>query len=68
MSFFVTVDTMLLVVSFFSLVHGPLVRSSLHFLMQSSLSSTTVALCLSAGRMILFSFCWRDFKDVDCFL
>ena len=32
------------------------------------LSSITVALPLSAGRMIMFSFCWRDFKDVDCFL
>ena len=33
MSFFVTVDTMLQVGSFFSLVYGPLVRCSLHFLM-----------------------------------
>ena len=32
------------------------------------LSSTTVALPLSASRMTMFSFCWRDFKDVDCFL
>ena len=68
MSSFVTFDTMLLVGSFFSLVYGPLVRRSLHFLMYSSLSSTTVALPLSAGRMMMFSFCWRDFNDVDCFL
>ena len=27
-----------------------------------------MALPLSAGRMMMFSFCWRDFKDVDCFL
>ena len=33
MSFFVTFDTMLLVGSFFSLVYGPLVRCSLHFMM-----------------------------------
>ena len=26
-----------------------------------------MALPLAAGRM-MFSFCWRDFKDVDCFL
>ena len=59
---------MLVVGSFFNLVYGPLVRCSLHFLMQSSLSSTTMALPVSAGRMMMFSFCWRDFKDVDCFL
>ena len=68
MSFFVTFDTMLLVGSFFSLVYSPLVRCSLHLLMWSSLSSTTVVLPLSAGRMMMFSFWWRDFKDVDCFL
>ena len=68
MTFFVTFDTMPLVGSFFSLVYCPLVRCSLHFLMLSSLSSTTVALPLSAGSMMMFSFCWRDFKDVDCFL
>ena len=68
MSFFVTFDTMLLVGSFFSLVYGPLVSCSLHFLMKSSLSSATVALLLSAGRMMMFLFCWRDFKDADCFL
>ena len=27
-----------------------------------------MALPLSAGRMMMFSFCWRGFKDVDCFL
>ena len=27
-----------------------------------------MALPLSAGRMMMFSFCWRDFEDVDCFL
>ena len=27
-----------------------------------------MALPLSAGRMMMFSFCWMDFKDVDCFL
>ena len=59
---------MLLVGSFFSLMYGPLLRCLLHFLMQSSLSSTIVALPLSASRMMMFSFCWRDFKDVDCFL
>ena len=64
MSFFVTFDTMILVGFFFSLVYGPLVRWSLHFLM----SSTTVYLLLSVGRMMMFSFCWRDFKDVHCFL
>ena len=26
-----------------------------------------MALPLSAGRMMMFSFCWRDFKDCDCF-
>ena len=41
---------------------------SLHFLMWSSLSSTTVALPLSAGRLMMFSFYWRDFKNVGCFL
>ena len=56
MSFFVTFDTMPLVGSFFSLVYGPLVRLSLQFLMWSSLSSTTVALPLSAGSMMIFSF------------
>ena len=56
MSFFVTFDTMLLVGSFFSLMYGRLVRCSLHFLMQSSLSSTTVALPLSAGKMMMFHF------------
>ena len=70
MSFFVILDTMLLVGLFFSLVYGPRVRCSLHFLMWSFLSSTTVALPLSAGRMMIFSFCQRNFKfkDVDCFL
>ena len=68
MSFFVAFDTMLLVGSFSSLAYGPLDRCSLHFLMQPSLSSTPVALSLSAGRMMTFSFCWRDFKDLNCFL
>ena len=27
-----------------------------------------MALPLSAGRVMMFSICWRDFKDVDCFL
>ena len=27
-----------------------------------------MALPLSAGRIMMFSFCGRDFKDVDCFL
>ena len=27
-----------------------------------------MALPLSAGKMMMFSFCWRDFKDDDCFL
>ena len=27
-----------------------------------------MALPLSAGRIMMLSFCWRDFKDVDCFL
>ena len=27
-----------------------------------------MTLPLSAGRMMMFSFCWRDLKDVDCFL
>ena len=27
-----------------------------------------MALPLSAGRMMMFLFCWKDFKDVDCFL
>ena len=67
-SFFVTFDTMLQVGSFFSLVYGPLLRCSLYFLMQSSLSSTTMAIPLSAGRMMMFSFCWRDFRMLTAFL
>ena len=59
---------MLLLGSFLALMYGPLMRRSLHFLMWSSLSSTTVALPLSTGRMMMFSFYGRDFKDVDCFL
>ena len=27
-----------------------------------------MALPLSSGRMMTFSFCWRDFGDVDCFI
>ena len=27
-----------------------------------------MAVPLSAGRMMMFAFCWRDFRDVDCFL
>ena len=68
MSFFVTFDTMLLVGSFFNLVYGPLVRCSLHFLMQSSLSSTTVALPLSAGRMMMFHFVGGTLRMLIVFL
>ena len=27
-----------------------------------------MVLPLSVGRMMMFSFCWRYFKDVECFL
>ena len=74
-SLFVALDTMLLVGSFFRFLYGPLVKCLLHFccglLCQVQCS---VALPLSAGRMMMFSFRWGrgggrgDFKDVDCFL